>query len=150
MRSRFRLGMVGACAVLVSFGVAGCGGGSSTSSVILQGKAGDVPVGQWGDNNGSNLQVTHSGGELDAGCLQGIMTAPPILDADGTFDAVGTYHTLNTPPGFTRPAQFIGTVHGTAMMLMIAVNDGVNPPFAVGPFQLDFGKKYIVNNGTCP
>jgi hypothetical protein len=148
MQAMFRFSTPWVCLILFSLLVSGCGGGSDI--VAPQWKTGDVPVGQWGDSSVANLQVTQTGGELDSGCIVAIMSTAPILDAGKAFTAAGTYHTNNTPPNVTRPAQFNGVVNGASMSLTITVNDGVNPPFTVGPFQLFYGRKNAGYAGTCP
>jgi hypothetical protein len=150
MQALFRFSTPWVCLALLSLIVTGCGGGAGI--VAPQWKAGDVPVGQWGDSSVGNLQVTQTGGELDSGCLVAKMTSAPILDAGKRFAVAGTYHTNNLPPIplFTYPAQFNGVVDGASMSLTITVNDGVNAPFTVGPIQFSYGRRNAGYTGTCP
>lgn len=146
MKSLFRSYTPWACLVLLGLGVVGCGGGTSSSGAP-QFRSGDVPAGDWGDSS-TNVHITTSGGVLAAACLEADMTTAPMLGSNGYFDVVGNYSPAH---GFARhsPAHFVGKVQGSTMVLNINVNDGVNPPFTVGPYLLTYGQ-IAVNLGTCP
>ena len=109
--------------MLAVLGLAACGGGSSTGALL---------TGSWGGTNVA-LQATSTGATLQFKCsAQGTILQPVQLDAQGRFDATGTYAASLVPNG-PQPAEFQGTISGTQMTLSVTVQGSTT---GLGPYQL--------------
>lgn len=109
-----------------------------------------ISVGKWGgDFNGAI--VTDTGMHVHVGCTYGDVIGRVALDNEGKFDVEGSYLLRAFPivVGPTMPAQFVGTVRGSSMSLVVAVNDTVENKIKVlGPVTVQFGKEPTM--GPCP
>jgi hypothetical protein len=109
-----------------------------------------ISIGKWGgDFNGAI--VTDTGVHVHVGCTYGDIIGRVALDADGKFDVEGSYLLRAYPVavGPTMPAQFVGTVRGSNLTLIVAVNDTIEHKIKVlGPVTIRFGKEPVM--GPCP
>jgi len=109
-----------------------------------------MPLGKWGgDFNG--VIVTDTGMHVHVGCTYGDVVGRVPLDAEGKFDVEGSYLLRAYPVavGPTMPAQFVGTVAGSKLTLIVAVNDTVENKIRVlGPVTVKFGVEPTM--GPCP
>jgi hypothetical protein len=109
-----------------------------------------ISIGKWGgDFNGAI--VTDAGMHVHVGCTYGDVVGRVRLDADGKFDVEGSYLLRAYPIaiGPTMPAQFVGTVNGSNLTLIVAVNDTIEHKIRVlGPVTVQFGKEPTM--GPCP
>ena len=98
-----------------------CGSGPSSPS--------DAPlaIGRWA-GGGACLVIAASGCDLVAGCGHGAF-ARPMVRADGTFDATGTYR-IEVGPISIEPApaaRFSGKLTATTLTLNVIPTNG-SPP----------------------
>jgi hypothetical protein len=109
-----------------------------------------ISIGKWGaDNNGAI--VTDTGMHVHVGCTYGDVVGRVALDADGKFDVEGSYLLRAFPiaVGPTMPAQFVGTVRGSNLTLIVAVNDTIAHKLHVlGPVTVRYGREPTM--GPCP
>ena len=111
---------------------------------------GFVSIGKWGGGNNGAI-VTDAGMHVHVGCTYGDVVGRVALDAEGKFDVEGSYLLRAFPivVGPTMPAQFVGSVSGSNLTLIIAVNDTVEHKIHVlGPVTVQFGKEPTM--GPCP
>lgn len=79
-----------------------------------------VSVGIWGGRS-LQMEVTQQGAELEFDCARGTISEPLSLDANGKFQAKGTFRTEGGParkdplPGID--VVYAGTVEGDTMQL---------------------------------
>ena len=109
-----------------------------------------ISIGKWGgDFNGAI--VTEAQMHVHIGCTYGDVVGRVPLDPTGKFDVEGSYLLRAYPVaiGPTMPAQFTGTVSGSNLTLIIAVNDTVEKKLHVlGPVTVKFGVEPTM--GPCP
>ena len=87
-----------------------------------------MTIGGWTDG-GACLTVATEGCELTAGCGHGQFPRP-IVRADGTFEADGTYRIEVGPVGISPapPAHFSGVVDGSTLTLkVVPAGEGLMP-----------------------
>ncbi len=100
-----------------------------------------VAAGVWG-GRGVAVRVGASGAEIEFDCARGTIAGPIRLDAEGRFDAAGTYERGH--PGPTRmgetpkpePARYRGAMHN-GVLSFEAVPAGTGKP--IGPFSAKLG-----------
>ncbi len=106
-----------------------------------------VPAGTWGGQHAA-LVLGDSGGRIEFDCAHGTIDEPLAVDAQGRFDARGTYSREHGGPirveerEEKRPARYSGSVTGGTMSLTITVTGF---PTAVGPYTLEHGKRGIIH-----
>ncbi len=90
--------------------------------------SGPLAIGRW-TGDGACLTVADNGCNLAAGCGHGQFPRP-ILRADGTFDADGTYRIEVGPISVdpAPPAHFLGSVVGSRLMLTVMPAGGSLKP----------------------
>ena len=123
-------------ALLLLLSQAGCSGGDGPLG------AGPVPAGVWG-SDGANLTVAADGATLELSCASGIVQRALLMDADGGFQADGTYGRVGgaVPPGGVFPryaAVFQGKVAGDVLTLTVHPSGG-DPD--LGPYALRRGRR---------
>jgi hypothetical protein len=103
-------------------------------------------VGTWGGDN-SGLIVTATDVHIHIGCTLGDAVGPIRPDADGRFQASGTYNVDAYPVdrGILHPAQFTGQITGQTMTLTVSLSDTAR---VWGPVTLIYGKEPQM--GVCP
>jgi hypothetical protein len=103
-------------------------------------------VGTWGGDN-AGLIVTDSTVHVHIGCTLGDARGPVRPDADGRFEALGTYNVDAYPidRGITHPARFTGRIVGQSMTLTVTLTDTARQ---LGPVTLTYGKEPQM--GPCP
>src|SRR5213083_1386446 len=89
---------------------------------------GPVATGRW-TGDGACLSVTDTGCNLAVGCGHGQFPRP-IIRADGTFDADGTYRIEVGPISIepAPPAHFSGSIAGSRMTLTVVPTARSLPP----------------------
>ena len=102
--------------------------------------------GTWGGDN-AGLIVNLADVHVHIGCTLGDATGPIRTDANGRFEATGTYNVDAYPVnrGIEHPAKFTGEVHGPTMTLTVALTDTAR---VLGPVILTYGKEPQM--GPCP
>lgn len=106
-----------------------------------------APAGIWGGTHAA-LTLTESGGRIELDCAHGTVDETLAVDANGHFDAGGTFSREHGGPirreerEERRPARYSGTIRGETMTLTITV-PGLGPGF--GPFTLELGKGGIIH-----
>lgn len=96
--------------------------------------------GRWGGDH-VRLDVSEAGAAVEFDCAHGTVDQPMALDAEGRFDARGTYvreHGGPVRPDETEnsePARYTGSVVGRSMSLTVVLDDGTR----LGPFALTLG-----------
>jgi len=102
--------------------------------------------GRWGGDN-AGLVVDNSGVHVHIGCTLGNAAGPIRPDANGRFEAIGTYNVDAYPVdrGITHPARFFGQISGGTMSLTVALTDTAR---VLGPVILVHGKEPTM--ATCP
>lgn len=125
-------------AVLAALALGACS--AATSTQITQ------VTGTWGGDN-AGLIVADNDVHVHIGCTLGDAAGPIRPDADGRFEAMGTYNVDAYPidRGITHPATFSGQVVGQTMTLTVSLNDTTR---VLGPVTLTFGKEPKM--GPCP
>jgi hypothetical protein len=103
-------------------------------------------TGTWGGDN-AGLIVTNTDVHVHIGCTLGDAVGPVHPDADGRFEATGTYNVDAYPVdrGITHPATFSGQVIGETMTLTVSLTDTAR---VLGPVTLIYGKEPKM--GPCP
>jgi hypothetical protein len=103
-------------------------------------------VGTWGGDN-AGLIVTDTDVHVHIGCTLGDAVGPIHPDANGRFEATGTYNVDAYPVdrGITHPAAFSGQILGQTMTLTVTLTDTAR---ALGPVTLIYGKEPKM--GPCP
>jgi hypothetical protein len=103
-------------------------------------------AGTWG---GDNAGVIIAGNDVHVhiGCTLGDAVGPIRTDADGRFEATGTYNVDAYPVdrGILHPATFSGHVAGGTMTLTVTLTDIAR---VLGPVTLTYGKEPKM--GPCP
>ena len=102
--------------------------------------------GTWGGDN-AGLIVNLTDVHVHIGCTLGDAAGPIRTDADGRFEATGTYNVDAYPVnrGIEHPAKFTGEVRGSTMTLTVALTDTAR---VLGPVTLTYGKQPQM--GPCP
>jgi hypothetical protein len=103
-------------------------------------------VGTWGGDN-AGLIVSNTDVHVHIGCTLGDAVGPIRTDANGRFEATGTYNVDAYPVdrGITHPASFTGQIVGQTMSLRVTLTDIGR---VVGPVTLIYGKDPKM--GPCP
>ena len=103
-------------------------------------------VGTWGGDN-AGLIVTDTDVHVHIGCTVGDAVGPIHPDADGRFEATGTYNVDAYPVdrGIIHPATFTGQIIDQTMTLTVTLTDTAR---VLGPVTLTYGKEPIM--GPCP
>jgi hypothetical protein len=103
-------------------------------------------AGTWGGDN-AGLIVTDTDVHVHIGCTLGDAVGPIHPDANGRFEATGTYNVDAYPVdrGITHPATFSGQITGQTMTLTVALTDTAR---VLGPVTLTYGKEPMM--GPCP
>ena len=103
-------------------------------------------VGTWGGDN-AGLIVSDSDVHVHIGCTLGDAVGPIRPDANGRFEATGTYNVDAYPVnrGIIHPAQFTGQITGQLMTLTVSLTDTAR---VLGPVNLIYGKEPKM--GPCP
>src|SRR6202162_4782784 len=103
-------------------------------------------VGTWGGDN-AGLIVSNTDVHVHIGCTLGDAVGPINPDANGRFEAEGTYNVDAYPVdrGIIHPARFTGQIIGQTMTLTVSLTDAVR---VIGPVTLIYGKEPKM--GPCP
>ncbi len=103
-------------------------------------------VGTWGGEN-AGLIVTNTDVHVHIGCTLGDAIGPIRTDANGRFEANGTYNVDAYPVdrGIIHPANFTGQIVGQTMTLTVSLTDIAR---VLGPVTLTYGKEPKM--GPCP
>ena len=103
-------------------------------------------VGTWGGDN-AGMIVTGTDIHVHIGCTLGDAVGPIRPDANGRFEASGTYNVDAYPVdrGITHPATFSGRIIGQTMTLTVSLTDTAR---VLGPVTLIYGKEPKM--GPCP
>jgi len=103
-------------------------------------------AGTWGGDN-AGLIVTDTDVHVHIGCTLGDAVGPIHPDANGRFEASGTYNVDAYPVdrGITHPATFSGQITGETMALTVTLTDTAR---VLGPVTLIYGKEPKM--GVCP
>ena len=103
-------------------------------------------AGTWGGDN-AGLIVDQTDVHVHIGCTLGDAVGPVKPDADGRFEATGTYNVDAYPVnrGITHPATFTGRIVGETMTLTVSLTDTAR---VLGPVTLIYGKEPQM--GACP
>ena len=103
-------------------------------------------VGTWGGDN-AGLIVSDTDVHVHIGCTLGDALGPIRPDANGRFEANGTYNVDAYPVdrGIVHPAQFTGQIIGLTMTLTVSLSDTAR---VLGPVTLTYGKEPQM--GVCP
>src|ERR1700694_5848760 len=120
------------------FAVLACS--AATSTPITQ------VVGTWGGDN-AGLIVSSTDVHIHIGCTLGDAVGPIHPDANGRFEATGTYN-VNAYPvdrGITHPARFTGQIIEQTMTLTVSLTDTAR---VLRPVTLGYGKE--TKAAPCP
>jgi hypothetical protein len=103
-------------------------------------------VGTWGGDN-AGLIVSNTDVHVHIGCTLGDAIGPINPDANGRFEATGTYNVDAYPVdrGITHPATFSGQIIDQTMTLTVSLTDIGR---VLGPVTLTYGKEPKM--GPCP
>jgi hypothetical protein len=103
-------------------------------------------VGTWGGDN-AGLIVNNTDVHVHIGCTLGDAVGPIRTDANGRFEATGTYNVDAYPVdrGIVHPARFVGQIRGETMTLTVSLTDITR---VLGPVTLIHGKEPKM--GPCP
>lgn len=103
-------------------------------------------VGTWGGEN-AGMIVTANDVHVHIACTLGNTVGPIHPDADGRFEATGTYNVDAYPVdrGITHPARFSGRIIGKTMTLTVSLTDTGQ---VLGPVTLVYGEEPRL--GPCP
>jgi hypothetical protein len=103
-------------------------------------------VGTWGGDN-AGLIVSGTDVHIHIGCTLGDAVGPIRPDANGQFEANGTYNVDAYPVdrGIVHPARFTGQITGLTMTLTVSLTDTAR---VLGPVTLIYGKEPKM--GPCP
>src|ERR1700694_3997474 len=120
------------------FAVLACS--AATSTPITQ------VVGTWGGDN-AGLIVSSTDLHIPIGCTLGDAVGPIHPDANGRFEATGTYNVDAYPVdrGITHPATFSGQIINQTMPRTASLTDTAR---MLGPVTLIYGKEPKM--GPCP
>ncbi|MDQ6690343.1 MAG: hypothetical protein M3Z18_07520 [Gemmatimonadota bacterium] len=113
---------------------------AATSTPITQ------VAGTWGGDN-AGLIVSNTDVHVHIGCTLGDALGPIHPDANGRFEATGTYNVDAYPVdrGIIHPASFTGQITGQTMALTVTLTDTGR---VLGPVSLVYGKEPKM--GPCP
>ena len=102
--------------------------------------------GTWGGEN-AGLIVNNTDVHVHIGCTLGDAAGPIRPDANGRFEATGTYNVDAYPVdrGILHPATFSGQIVGETMTLTVSLTDAAR---SLGPVTLIYGKEPKM--GPCP
>jgi hypothetical protein len=102
--------------------------------------------GTWGGDN-AGLIVNDTDVHVHIGCTLGDAVGPIRPDANGQFEATGTYNVDAYPVdrGILHPAGFAGRIVGETMTLTVTLTDTGR---VLGPVTLVYGKEPKM--GPCP
>jgi hypothetical protein len=102
--------------------------------------------GTWGGDN-AGLIASDTSAHVHIGCTLGDTKGPIHPDADGRFEATGTYNVDAYPVdrGIFHPARFSGRIIGQSMTLTVVLTDNDRQ---LGPVTLTYGKEPKM--GPCP
>ena len=125
-------------AILLTLAVLACP--TSTSTPITE------VAGTWGGDN-AGLIVSGTDVHVHIGCTLGDAVGPISPDANGRFEASGTYNVDAYPVdrGIVHPASFTGQIAGQTMTLTVSLTDTGR---VLGPVTLVYGKEPKM--GPCP
>jgi hypothetical protein len=103
-------------------------------------------VGTWGGDN-AGMIVNSTDVHVHIGCTLGDALGPINPDANGRFEATGTYNVDAYPVdrGITHPATFTGQIIDQTMTLTVSLTDTQR---VLGPVTLVYGKEPKM--GPCP
>ena len=103
-------------------------------------------TGTWGGDN-AGLIVSNTAVHIHIGCTLGDALGPIRPDANGRFEATGTYNVDAYPVdrGITHPAKFTGQITRQTMTLTVTLTDTAR---VLGPVTLVFGREPKM--GPCP
>src|SRR5256885_6245208 len=103
-------------------------------------------VGTWGGDNAA-LIVSTTDVHVHIGCTLGDAAGPLKTDANGRFEATGTYNVDAYPVdrGILHPAKFSGQIVRQTMTLTVTLTDTGQ---VLGPVTLVYGKEPKM--GPCP
>jgi hypothetical protein len=103
-------------------------------------------VGTWGGDN-AGLIVSNTDVHVHIGCTLGDALGPINPDANGHFEATGTYNVDAYPVdrGITHPATFTGQIIDQTMTLTVSLTDTAR---VLGPVTLVYGREPQM--GQCP
>ncbi len=103
-------------------------------------------IGTWGGDN-AGLIVAGTDVHVHIGCTLGDAVGPISPDANGRFEATGTYNVDAYPVdrGITHPARFTGQIVRQTMTLTVTLTDTAR---TLGPVTLIYGKEPKM--GPCP
>jgi len=103
-------------------------------------------VGTWGGDN-AGIIITGNDVHVHIGCTLGNTVRPIHTDANGRFEASGTYNVDAYPVdrGIIHPATFNGRIVGQTMTLTVTLTDTGQ---VLGPVTLVYGKEPKM--GPCP
>ena len=103
-------------------------------------------VGTWGGDN-AGMIITGTDVHVHIGCTVGDAVGPIRTDANGRFQATGTYNVDAYPVnrGIEHPARFSGQIVGQSMTLTVTLTDTAR---VLGPVTLIYGKEPKM--GPCP
>ena len=122
----------------------------SVSAVLACSAATSTPitevVGTWGGDN-AGLIVSGADVHVHIGCTLGSAIGPIHPDADGQFQANGTFNVDAHPVdrGIIHPASFSGRITGQTMTLTVSLTDTAR---VLGPVTLVYGTEPKM--GPCP
>ena len=125
-------------ATLSIFAILACS--AATSTPITQ------VAGTWGGDN-AGLIVSDTDIHVHIGCTLGDAVGPIHPDANGRFEATGTYNVDAYPVdrGIIHPARFTGQIIEQTMTLTVSLTDTAR---VLGPVTLIYGKEPKM--GPCP
>ena len=125
-------------ATLSLFSVLACS--AATSTPITQ------VAGTWGGDI-AGLIVNSTDVHVHIGCTLGDAVGPINPDANGRFEATGTYNVDAYPVdrGITHPATFTGQIIDQTMTLTVSLTDTAS---VLGPVTLVYGQEPKM--GPCP
>ena len=122
----------------------------SILAVVACSTATSTPItqvsGTWGGDN-AGLIVNDTDVHVHIGCTLGDAVGPIHPDANGQFEATGTYNVDAYPVdrGILHPASFAGRIVGATMTLTVTLTDTGR---VLGPVTLVYGKEPKM--GPCP
>ncbi|HEV7388307.1 MAG TPA: hypothetical protein VGN73_06835 [Gemmatimonadaceae bacterium] len=124
--------------VSLVFALLACSAATSTPTTGI--------VGTWGGDN-AGMIVTGTDVHVHIGCTLGDAVGPIATDANGRFEATGTYNVDAYPVdrGIVHPARFSGQIVDQTMTLTVTLTDTAR---VLGPVTLIYGKEPKM--GPCP
>ncbi|MBL0173571.1 MAG: hypothetical protein IPP90_23355 [Gemmatimonadaceae bacterium] len=127
-----------------------CAIGCDTDSPSGPPANGVLAVGTWGGDS-AGVIVTDTLLHVHIGCTYGDIPRHVTLDTDGRFTVSGSFLLRAYPVaiGPTMPAQFVGRVSGSTLIITVTVNDTIDRKVVIrGPAVVQFGKEPKMSN--CP